>query len=86
MEDSPYILKDYIDTSLDEINVSIQCHLLTATMKLFFKRPAECQDMLGRLLESCSYSQDIDLRDRTAYFYQLLQTDVLRAKEIVCQM
>ena len=86
LDDSPYILEDYIDGSLDEINVSIQCHLLTATMKLFFKRPAECQDMLGKLLESCSKSHDIDLRDRTAYFYLLLQKDVLKAKEIVCQM
>ena len=78
--------KDYIDRSMDEINVSIQCHLLTATMKLFFKRPAECQDMLGKLLESCSRSRDIDLRDRTAYFYLLLKNDVSRAKEMICSM
>ena len=86
LEDSPYILEDYIDRSLDEINISIQCHLLTTTMKLFLKRPAECQDMLGRLLESCACSQDIDLRDRTAYFYQLLQTDVLKTREIMCRI
>ncbi len=86
LEKSPYILEDFIDGSMDEVNTSIQCHLLTTTMKLFFKRPAECQEMLGRLLERSAQSQDIDLRDRSAYFYQLLKTNVEFAREIVCQL
>lgn len=35
----------------DESSTLIKLQLLTATMKLFFKRPPEMQLMLGRLLE-----------------------------------
>ena len=35
----------------DEPSTLIKLQLLTATMKLFFKRPPEMQHMLGRLLE-----------------------------------
>ena len=27
--------------------------MLTATIKLFFKRPPECQELIGRLLRHC---------------------------------
>ena len=35
----------------EESSSAVKLQLLTATMKLFFKRPAECQHTLGRLLE-----------------------------------
>ncbi len=86
LEPAPYILEDFIDQSSEEINISVQHHLLTATMKLFFKRPAECQEILGKLFENCAASQDIDLRDRAGYFYQLLQTDVSKARNVICNL
>ena len=35
----------------DESSSGVKLQLLSAVMKLFFKRPPECQEMLGRLLE-----------------------------------
>ena len=37
--------------TVSEESSLVKLHLLTAAMKLFFKRPPECQEMLGRLLE-----------------------------------
>eukprot|EP00731_Ephydatia_muelleri_P023373 Em0015g956a len=47
---------DLVPTHLAKLHLSgyletVKLQLLTATMKLFFKRPPECQAMLGRLLE-----------------------------------
>ena len=47
---SPYVLEELVTTVADESSL-VKLHLLTAVMKLFFKRPPECQEMLGRLLE-----------------------------------
>ena len=47
---SPYVLEELVAAVADESPL-VKLHLLTAVMKLFFKRPPECQEMLGRLLE-----------------------------------
>ena len=42
-----------MDKVASEQSAEVKLQLLTATMKLFFKKPPECQDMLGRLLKFC---------------------------------
>ena len=42
-----------MDRIASEQSAEVKLQLLTATMKLFFKKPPECQDMLGRLLKFC---------------------------------
>lgn len=44
-------MEDIINKMDEESSVEVKLQLLTATMKMFFKRPPECQEMLGRLLE-----------------------------------
>ena len=51
--DSPYLLEPLIDRIASEQSAEVKLQLLTATMKLFFKKPPECQHMLGRLLKFC---------------------------------
>lgn len=36
-----------------EVFPAVKMELLTALVRLFLSRPAECQDMLGRLLYHC---------------------------------
>ena len=48
---SPYLLEEVIDNIEEEQSSQVKLQLLTATMKLFFKRPPECQHILGKLLE-----------------------------------
>lgn len=74
---APYLLEPLIDTYTDEAASAVRLELLTATMKLFFKRPPESQKMLGRLLQSAvSDVTNIDVRDRALLYYRLLQHDV----------
>ncbi len=53
IDDAPYLLEPLIDGVRGEESVTVKCELLTATMKLFFKRPPEVQKMLGRLFKAC---------------------------------
>jgi len=47
------MLEPLVDKIASEQSAEVKLQLLTATMKLFFKKPPECQDMLGRLLKFC---------------------------------
>lgn len=59
--------------------------LLTAVLRLFFSRPAECQDMLGRLLHYCiEEEKDMAVRDRGLFYYRLLLAGISEAKQILC--
>lgn len=50
---APYVLEEYIDGLKTEPSPAVKQELLTATVRLFLSRPAETQDMLGRLLQYC---------------------------------
>jgi AP-4 complex subunit beta-1 len=74
---APYLLEPLIDTYADEASATVRLELLTAAMKLFFKRPPEMQKMLGRLLQvAVGDVTNIDVRDRALLYYRLLQLDV----------
>ena len=93
--DAPYMLEPLIDSYTDlettlsgagSVNViaSVKINLLTATMKLFFKRPPEMQSMLGRLLaEAVNDVSSQDLHDRALLYYRLLKQDVNLARDVV---
>ncbi len=51
LQEVPYILEEIIDNIKEEASLEVKLQLLTAVVKTFFKRPPECQEMLGRLLE-----------------------------------
>ncbi|CDQ95292.1 unnamed protein product [Oncorhynchus mykiss] len=50
---APYLLEDCIDGVRSEVSAEVKTELLTATLRLFLSRPAETQDMMGRLLVYC---------------------------------
>lgn len=50
--EAPYIIEPLIDNYEDENSSLIKLHLLSAAMKLFFKRPPEVQKMLG-IVKAC---------------------------------
>lgn len=47
---APYVLEDFVDNVKSETFPAVKMELLTALLRLFLSRPAECQDALGRLL------------------------------------
>eukprot|EP00485_Elphidium_margaritaceum_P005776 CAMPEP_0202688500 /NCGR_PEP_ID=MMETSP1385-20130828/4001_1 /ASSEMBLY_ACC=CAM_ASM_000861 /TAXON_ID=933848 /ORGANISM="Elphidium margaritaceum" /LENGTH=740 /DNA_ID=CAMNT_0049343493 /DNA_START=129 /DNA_END=2348 /DNA_ORIENTATION=+ len=82
--EAPYILEQYIDAYDEEQSSEVKLELLSAAMKLFFKRAPEMQKMLGRLLKSAVLdTTKVDVRDRGVFYYKLLQFDVDKAAQIV---
>jgi len=85
IEDAPYLLEPMIDSFLDEPNGSVRLEMLTAALKLFFCRPAEMQQMLGRLLEKAiQESTHPDMRDRALLYYRLLEHSPEEARRVIC--
>ena len=83
VDEAPYMMESFVENDAEEASVSVRLQLMTAAMKLFFKRPGETQDVLGRVLELCASGNDFDVRDRALWYYNLLQTDVQLAQTIV---
>jgi len=84
IDDAPYILETLIDAYEEEQSAKVRMELLTATIKLFFKRPPELQKMLGRLLEqSVSDKNQVDVRDQALFYYRLLRHDPHEAARVI---
>ena len=62
----------------------VQLQMLTSTVKLFLKRPAETQKMVQDVLTLATQDSDNpDLRDRGYIYWRLLSTDPEAAKQVV---
>ena len=84
LNDAPYLLEPFIDGFEEEISPSVRLALLTASMKLFFKRPPEMKAMLGRLLLAATEDfGNNDVHDRALLYYRLLAADVDEAARVV---
>jgi len=57
IDEAPYILESLIDSWEDEQDNLVKMELLTATMRLFFKRPPEIKNMLAKLLKQAINTQ-----------------------------
>jgi vesicle coat complex subunit len=77
ISEAPYVLEPLIDDFNNEKDSSIRLELLTASVKLFFKRPPEMQKLLGQLLAAAIASAaDTHVRDRALFYYRLLRVSV----------
>ena len=84
--DTPYIIENLLD-GFDSISTSgLKHQLLCSTMKVFFSRPAECQHMLGSLLELCVADPNTTVRDTALFYYRLLETSFTAARQVVVEM
>ncbi|XP_077151060.1 AP-4 complex subunit beta-1 [Ranitomeya variabilis] len=81
---APYILEDYADNIKTEISPTVKMELLTALVRLFLSRPAECQDMLGRLIYYCIEEEtNMAVRDRGLFYYRLLSSGINDMKRVL---
>jgi len=85
IEDAPYLLEPMIDGFLEETSGAVRLEMLTATVKLFFCRPPEMQNMLGKLLQKaiCETTHP-DVRDRAMLYYRLLEHSPEEARRVIC--
>ncbi|XP_037062849.1 AP-4 complex subunit beta-1 isoform X2 [Peromyscus leucopus] len=85
ISNAPYVLEDFVENVKSETFPAVKMELLTALMRLFLSRPAECQDMLGRLLHYCiEEEKDMAVRDRGLFYYRLLLVGIDKVKQILC--
>ncbi|XP_054645096.1 AP-4 complex subunit beta-1 isoform X2 [Dunckerocampus dactyliophorus] len=81
---APYTLEVFIDGVRCETSPRVKMELLTASLRLFLCRPAETQDMLGRLLHYCIDEEtDMCVRDQALLYYRLLQCGVDETRKVL---
>lgn len=84
ISNAPYTLEAFIDEVKSEISLEIKMELLTATMRLFLCRPAEMQEMLGRLLHYCIEEEaDMCVRDQALLYYHLLHSGLEETRRVL---
>lgn len=85
IEDAPYLLEAMIDDFLNESSGAVRLEMLTACVKLFFSRPGEMQQMLGRLMQKAIQEEKHpDVRDRAMLYYRLLEYSPEDARRVIC--
>ncbi|PLW26125.1 hypothetical protein PCANC_22450 [Puccinia coronata f. sp. avenae] len=83
IENSDELLEDFVSTFLEE-PVEVQLALLTATIKLFLKRPTAGAELVPKILKWATEQVDNpDLRDRGFIYWRLLSTNPAAAKHII---
>ncbi|KAF9129810.1 beta-adaptin [Mortierella sp. 14UC] len=83
IENADELIENFLETFLEE-NSQVQLQLLTATVKLFLKKPAQSQEIVHRVLQTATNEIDNpDTRDRAYVYWRLLSTDPQAAKAVV---
>jgi len=84
IDNAEELIGAFLDTFLDEAS-DVQLQLLTATVKLFLKKPSSGpQNLIQKVLhQATSDTDDPDLRDRAYIYWRLLSSDPEAAKEVV---
>ncbi|XP_060914629.1 AP-4 complex subunit beta-1 [Labrus mixtus] len=81
---APYTLEVFIDGVRSEASLGVKMELLTTAMRLFLCRPAETQDMLGRLLHYCIEEEtDMCVRDQALLYYRLLHCGIEETRKVL---
>lgn len=69
LQDAPYLLEPLGGGFADE-PVPVRLALLAAVGNLFFKRPPECQRLLGSVLSAALADPNQDIHDRALLYYR----------------
>lgn len=83
IDNADELLESFLDNFVEE-TAQVQLSLLTATVKLFLKKPTGTQELVQRVLGLATQECDNpDLRDRGFIYWRLLLTDPAAAKAVV---
>ncbi|RKP33923.1 adaptin N terminal region-domain-containing protein [Dimargaris cristalligena] len=83
IENADEILETFMDNFKYD-DPAVQLQLITAVVKLFLHRPADCQDLVLRILKVATEECDCpDTRDRAYIYWRILSTDPQAANTIV---
>ncbi|KAK9467311.1 adaptin N terminal region-domain-containing protein [Lipomyces arxii] len=77
------ILEMFVRSFMEE-TTQVQLQLLTATVKLFLRKPQESQPLVQNVLQTITTKCDnADLRDRAYIYWRLLSTDPQTSKNVI---
>ena len=83
IDNSQELLEAFIEEFRD-LDVEVQLQLLTATVKLFLKKPTTAQTTVKNVLDlATAKSTNPDLRDRGYIYWRLLSSDPEKARVVV---
>eukprot|EP00292_Cryptomonas_paramecium_P003004 CAMPEP_0113683024 /NCGR_PEP_ID=MMETSP0038_2-20120614/13037_1 /TAXON_ID=2898 /ORGANISM="Cryptomonas paramecium" /LENGTH=612 /DNA_ID=CAMNT_0000602255 /DNA_START=44 /DNA_END=1879 /DNA_ORIENTATION=+ /assembly_acc=CAM_ASM_000170 len=83
IDNAQELLEEFAE-GFGDADPAVQLQLLTATVKLFLKRPATAQELVKRVLnDATASSTNPDLRDRGYIYWRLLSADPESAKAVV---
>lgn len=83
IDNADELLDDFHYSFLDEPS-EVQLALLTATVKLFLKRPSAASELVPKVLKAATEQvANPDVRDRGFMYWRMLSTDPSTAREIV---
>ena len=83
IDNADELLDSFLDSFHDE-TAHVQLQMLTATVKLFLKRPDGAKDLMENVLSMATEQSDNpDLRDRGYIYWRLLSSDPNAAQAIV---
>jgi AP-1 complex subunit beta-1 len=73
-DDATYIVERIVDSVRGPPRELLNI-LLSSVLSMFVRRPAENQELLGRVLELGAMSDDVDVRDTAIAYYTFLHSD-----------
>ncbi|KFG48809.1 putative beta adaptin protein [Toxoplasma gondii FOU] len=83
IDNADELLETFLETFHDEPSI-VQLQLLTATVKLFLKKPAHTQDLVTKVLKMATEeTYNPDLRDRAYIYWRMLARNPEAAKKVV---
>eukprot|EP01100_Stratorugosa_tubuloviscum_P007102 TRINITY_DN2988_c0_g1_i1.p1 TRINITY_DN2988_c0_g1~~TRINITY_DN2988_c0_g1_i1.p1 ORF type:complete len:932 (-),score=453.78 TRINITY_DN2988_c0_g1_i1:233-3028(-) len=83
IENADELIEAFLESFIDE-NIQVQLQLLTATVKLFLKRPQNTQVTVQKTLKLATENcENPDLRDRAFIYWRLLSSNPEAAKSVV---
>jgi len=83
IDNADELLESFLDNFHDE-TTEVKLQMLTATVKLFLKRPDNAKEIMENVLSlATEHSDDPDLRDRGYVYWRLLSSDPQAALAVV---
>lgn len=83
IDNSDNLLEQFTETFLEEPD-SVKLALLTATVKLYLKKPDESEELIHKLLNMATESaHSPDIKDRAYIYWRMLSSDPQKASEVV---
>ncbi|XP_053396052.1 AP-4 complex subunit beta-1-like isoform X2 [Mercenaria mercenaria] len=80
--ESLFVIEDFIE-QFDDLDAEVKSQLLLTGIKMFFRRPAEFQNILGELFDLCLREvEPRELNQQARFYYSIFEANVDTAKQI----